>query len=1064
VPIGERDLSQTLRDWMTAITRLGPAFWTVAENPVDWDGWNRAKAVLANPGAARPEELREFSERYFGMDPGWTSFLVDSVVHPAVFLGLPLAKGASALGIGSKPSALAVKWAEDFGTSYMPRPFQTYNSMFQRMGFHRAAEADILVNERYTKFYSDLMRRWNTVKLGYMERYGPEAWLEGKERVAAFSQGYLVPGIRPEERQLSEMIRGVYDSVYDDVATVERLGKGVRINDLVRARGEPRNLEGAVETLIDPEVMGYQLSYLTRVARDDAEVLMRDPAEIHAVLTGQRGGMRTASRQLSRMERFRAEPFDPAAASLEDWHQWQRRYFDSELGHKQFNPYRLPRSQALTQDEWANRFIVDIDRLFPAYARRAARSYALEVPLTPQEALKLTKRWDPRYVDTAKLQGLNRQFREALRAGDAAGADAARVEIQNLSRSIPFDQRSLNLQLRVEAASRWMYDPATTAPGTLGSTAKRFEAEAFHQWWELLQGKQDVAKWPVARAMAGFFHSASTLLGDGTVQQLNAIGGKVGAENFGTHLRSWLANASEIRTTAGMERSLTLAAYSNILGFRPLSAFVNLTQIPLVTGPTIGFGNMMHGILEGTPKLARAWRLAAAESRAHPELRGMGASRRIFRQKLAEVAPEIEAAGLLTDMRELEMGAELLGRGDPNAFHEWAMRLFSSSEQFNRLVTFYGARHRLEKTLFRNPQAAGLLAGEFPVRNLGPAERIALLNHEAAKVVYETQFIPTPGRRAPIHSTVLRGPALRQFSSYPIGFGNWFMDAGSRAMVDERAIPLAGTLQRALGGQKSWVPHARWLVAVNGLAQFGSDVMGVDLGEKTVGGIVPLPFADSVPFAPLPVPVVPATVVGLAAAALTGDVKKMNPVELPWVGTIPVPKVLFPAGLAVSQASRVLNQLRVNGVPGDHLLVDEYGRGLEEVDTSGAWLRALGFTTEHSRRDRLKLRQLYVVQAKLREFRRRLGLAIIHGNASEIRRVQAEYQRDPQLGSGPPLTVSRDDIERLRGNMRQERLSRSADRMKREAGILGFDRDPWGLDAELQQGRMIQPAAYSASP
>jgi hypothetical protein len=282
-------------------------------------------------------------------------------------------------------------------------------------------------------------------------------------------------------------------------------------------------------------------------------------------------------------------------------------------------------------------------------------------------------------------------------------------------------------------------------------------------------------------------------------------------------------------------------------------------------------------------------------------------------------------------------------------------------------------------------------------------------------VVHESQFIPSAGRTTRIQSRL--SPLTRQFSSYPLGFANWMVDAAFRSGLDQQAAPIATMLGSTRGKSRNWLPYARWLVAANMINRGSGNLLNLDLGEKAVSGIVNLPFSDQ-PFAPLPLPPVPGLLASLPQAIFNRDIDKINPIELPYVGKLPVPKILVPGGLAVSHAFKMVNQTR------DGFLLDRNERAIDKLSQYEKWLEILGFTRYDSSRDRRKLRQLLNSQDRLKDYRRQMALATIHGETDKISHIQHEYSKE--FTDAGPLVVSRSDVLRVSDQQRTDRLRRTA--------------------------------------
>jgi len=1074
---GERTTSQVLHDLLTSVTRTDQAILTALENP-NIAGLERAWRALVNPDEARPEDLRQLAERLFGVDGGIFGFLLDMGLSPTMWFGLPLAKYADRLGFGAgKPTQLTRMWARDFGDGYIPGLFRNYIGIAEDIGQPHWGRLAVVQWQRQSKFEMEALDRINRIIEPWIAQRGKEAWerrMADMMEVGLYRENARAWRDPDVIHMMDDIQRELWDWAWDRLSIIESLSK-VSEKDLVGAKKQQRVLD-FLQAKLDLNPMGWIGKYLPRMIDPEKEMLdvTLDSLNLENLHKTPLGRLAAHVTDIQSFKNVKGAAL--GEDTLESAMALRQLLTENDTVRRIAAAYRNPRMQEVVDPELAERvYQMDWMKVVRGYIRQASRSFALQVPLEAEEA-----RWvhmaEEGWVDVRRelFEGLNPILRHAIASGDELLEQEARGKIAEVWGRIPYHQRSIDLQMTLDAAEHFGTDVFKRGDIRGMSTPLAAQARAVGEMMKWMRGQHDPKEFWVSQGMANLYVWISRHLTDERVKKLDQAGRAMGVNRpLGTMLRDELLNGESLHSMAQRERTLTHWSYLAGLGLRPFAALINLTQIPVTTMTTIGPGNTLRGAWEAGRAVRDAMSRAIAKRRAT----GRGSISRMAREGLLEIVPELREFGLVEDIRHLEAGIERRLASSAEDLPDFLMGAFTWAETLNRLTTFFGARGMWRRILRENPAAFGLdireLTGISNVERAMADQRVVdFINRESVRVVGETQFLPIPGRRTPFQTRFLRGPAMMQFSSYPFQFLNWMMDAGVKGAIDHRAGLVARALYEAEkrgekipasviqhGGVRNWLPYARYLVAMTGLTNIGRDVFGWDMAERVASGSAPLPISDDSPFYPFPTPPIPGAVYGIVKSVLTGRVEDMQPLEVPG-GKVPVPRMFVPGGVAVSHASRVLNQVYINGFTGDELMADEEGTGQAYMSFIQKLLRAMGAMPEVNRREQRKIRQMFVVRRKQAEYRRRLGTAVLTGNAGEIERVKAEYQSDPQFADAPPLKVDTDDLKRIYRRMRTSEYNRQVSTLKSAADALGFTADPHGLlepgeEAAIKEFQMI---------
>ena len=1006
----DRNYVDAIRDVMTSPARVDAAFWDAIGALY---GRNSVKAVwntLFNPVAADPQDLQTFSERFLHLNNGFAKFVVDTATHPATLWGAAFSAGSGALRLMHEPGPISKTFIQMFD-GLMPYGIQPYAKLLDKFGFKISRGADIVMGERLNRF----LREYTPVYEDIAASFGKgDAWSKAKPRIALFLDGRSVAGITQQEVGAANRIRNeILDPIWDRIGTVQRESGGQFVGD--------------------PKPIGYITSYFMHM-QDRHGWMAMNPGNI---VRGMEAN--PIYRQLVGANQIKPLPFSTdSSISLAEHYDQLLDWMQQPAAARVFNASLLKRTaDALPDPLFAQMNILDLDRVIPAYMKKAARTWALQTPIDTNEARVLHGIIQNAPVDVEQIPKIHSAIRVAYRqaelTGDYSEVERLRKQVEAVYDQVkanPF-QHSLAVQVTNEARSVIPgFDPTATA-GRRGHFSgipdlqMKARARIFHEWYSNLIGKQDLERFKLAQMYSSMMAHIEPMLTPNVLSEIDAMGAKVGKPDLGQAIGRHVVEHQDTYTAAGIERKLVSYVTSNLLGLRPAALLVQLTQTPAMTVPDIGLGNTIKGMQEGLPKLYNAYRYAVGFYRQGKAANQVVTWRQALRAGFQKFLPEFEASGIPRDLSTFEhsFGEAFQPNGnfDLDKVTNAAMLPMSMGEHINRVINFYGARAGLKKALQINPMAFGYDAAKVTAEQL---ERDLTLH--AASSVYDNQFVPSASRITPWQNKL--GPVMRMFTTYPIGFANRLTDMAVKGAIDRRAEQVSATLGQAFGTGRSWLPYARYLAVMGGMVNFGRDVLGMNLGERVLEGVVNLPLGADQPFAPLPVPPIPGALIAAANATLTGHYEKGGFTQLPVVGEVPIPKAFFPFGVLVSQAARLINQTK------DGMLLDREGRGLSNFDAKAGIAAMLSMKTTESVRDDEKAKRLLYTQAKVSGYRRRLAVALAAGDMATAGRVRGEYQSE--YPDAQPLGVQRADILRVIEQQRTDRLSRLAKTVG--AGIRGI--------------------------
>jgi hypothetical protein len=366
-------------------------------------------------------------------------------------------------------------------------------------------------------------------------------------------------------------------------------------------------------------------------------------------------------------------------------------------------------------------------------------------------------------------------------------------------------------------------------------------------------------------------------------------------------------------------------------------------------------------------------------------------------------------------------------------FAKFILQPFTHAELSNQAVTFFGSRHAMRRAMKTGEMDIPVGVGGKPLTGKAMDD---WLDFEAGNVVNATQFRPGPGSRS-IFQTKLPSP-LRMFTSFPTRAASFMMDSTVRGALTTQQMQNAGMLEKIFGG-RNWGTISRIALIGRIVEKGASEALGLDL-SNALGVTSPFTIApQGQPFAPVMLPPVAGTVTGLVSAAVNRDVKRMQPMHLPGVGEIPIPKSIVPGGVGMARMIRALNQWE----PDLGGFVDEDRRLMYKGNSTDLILGMLGIPTTKQRRVREWVERSQDVRQRVTKFRRKYAVARMNYDTEEMNKLQGQWKEAfPDWG---PLNIADRDLERYKANARIPMISRMVQSMGQSGRYLQremFEVDP----------------------
>jgi hypothetical protein len=491
--------------------------------------------------------------------------------------------------------------------------------------------------------------------------------------------------------------------------------------------------------------------------------------------------------------------------------------------------------------------------------------------------------------------------------------------------------------------------------------------------------------------------------------------GSLSAEGIGANISHWFHLSTLGANVSPASKNLlqTLLTTANVVG--PQGMYRGMKGVPGGPGALAKMQNYIKMIVADGKSTKEAFKIAFPEY-----VDDMGEASQIVESLLAgDVAKEGFARKMMTGSTWEKVKTAML-------------MPFSTSEGFNRIVTYYAGRNQ---HLYQN---AHKLAGA------APAVRDSIMR-EAGRVgqtlTMTTQF--TGGPLGIPKALINTWAPWRQFMHFPTRFAS-FLHGSVRMGADPSKMDW-GTIGRTLAGSTAVYLGAR-------------DLAGVDLSAGLMTGALPVPTYEGAPFYPFPLVPPLASVAGEAAKALlTGEAKNLEAAA----------SLMIPAGVSLRKAYRSLSPRFAdyeNKTPEGRIPI--YNDKHSLIGTMSPWqltLRGLGLKPAGLAAEQGAAQWMMAQREKIRTFRRDYLQALLENDNRKASEVQREFGKAyPELG---PLQVKKSDIKAVENRRNISRLHRiekglpSAYRplfgqVLGEAGLSSITQDidmgPTGLENYLQ--------------
>lgn len=938
--------------------------------------------VLTDPMAITPAEMRTTAQK-LGFKDRFLQALVDIGTDPVVWVGYLMSKRFPTLSWlkGTIPTRFIGANNQFNGIGHFTRPVETY--------FRGTPVPRLVALQQYRE---SKVREIGAEMLRVMERPN---WSHEMPIVSMLMEGQPVAGATPELHRIANELRGRMDRIWKLVSQTKRIRGGFGGDQITVARAEdwPPNMA--------PKYLRDYLPHFPLLG--DSSTIELAPTEAL-----KRMGMGKTAQVLSAAQQNPAEiwEIDQARRLSSSFSRYQM--FLNKTQGNVWNPNlfrRMRMNTPLQSLQGQELFVTDLNVILQKYVHSAAKTYALNTPLTPHErALTTVIRDDgTRDIPTSDpiiVQIINRGLQTT----------GARLERRPVLGTNAVD----------EVLVRGTENPhALTALQTLVKACRGDVDEG--QIW-----------------MGNLFASVGA--------KFDSLAGSVGYKKR-LQVDAALKTLQRTKQQAAVENGLVSYFYSTTLGMNPWSAIQNTLQPLITSGPALGIGAALRGMRDVGMRATAYSRAFNVELRALKGVRpGAGnwthraneAAQRAFNT----VFPELADAGLKLDPRLFEVRPESIQAFGSRArrafatyddYAKFMLQPFTHAELINQASTFYGTKHKLRDAMRTGEYEIPLdIAG----KPLAGAALEDWLNFEATGVVNATQFRPGPGGRT-IFQSKLPAP-LRMFQTFPIRAMSFMTESTVRGAMTQKQLESAGLFARVFGG-RNWGTLAR--VALYGrIAQHGAaDILDVDLSGAT-GITSPFTFTPQGEWlSPLPIPPLAGTVIGMASAAANRDISKLKPLVLPGVGEIPWPKALFPGGTAITRAARAVRQFRpeLGGWVDDDERLMNTGNGTDLV------LSMFGIPLERNRRSRQYLDRIGNVRQRVNQFRRSYAKAYTTLDLDGMK--QLEQQWSETFKDWPPLSVTARDARRYSQAARMPMIQRMLHTMGQSGRFLAaeiYEADP----------------------
>lgn len=970
--------------------------------------------ALREPALISPVESKTMAER-LGLSNGFVSWVANVATDPTVWIAALLARKYPpwlwSRGISKRHIGMATEFT---GVSKLVRPVSTF------FRGHGVEEMVALGMHRQ----SHIMRLAQPLSESL-------AALTPEEKVAVirFREEGVTAGLTENAKNVSSALTRFFEDAWSMLSRVSDVQGGVsmpgrpgvitwgafreRVNGkLVERPRLPlsfRNLIPHIPLLQTSPEGTLTLSgaeALTRMARRGGK-LLRQALEADGLPLRQGtvaledGTRRTVVTQLGP---WRLTPGDVIESSLAEWQAAMRgetgKFF---FGHLENRSRDIP----LFSHQGQHSFVLDLDQIFSEYVRGASRTYAWNAPLSQTE----------RALGSHMIENPNPVVRVGKLFADS---------------HIPKQLTEEPLIVQIMKAGL----------ESMGVEATPFVVKGTELWHAPVRGLRfNMADSPLRvqslehllRSIKGDLREEEVLFGNAFSSIASHADRFLKRTNPG--LAGRLATHIEyMKSRAGnrmINNTIATWSYYSTLGLNFGSAFGNSLQTPLTTLPAVGLGNTLGGISDFAGKLPAYASAVARQFREAPSIRSLPEyGRRAWRETfpdLAEFRIEIDPRVFDIDERHLSDIHTKAGRAFKNTdrYLGWVMTPFRAVEIANRAIAFYAGRRAGYQVAKINPHF-------IPRELLGPNGELTsavdeYMSLHAARTVNATQFLPGGGTRTIAQDMV--APWLRTLTSFPIRFLSHMGESTVKGSMIEKERMIGNGLS-SMFGDRNWGPLSRMYLYGQILKSGFRDILDIDVNRWV--GFGPLEQTESL-IGPIPLPPAAGLAVNTAKAIANREWDRTQPVRVPGLGELPIPKLLVPGGIAMTRLARAIDQFE----PDLGGFVDEDGRLMRRSDSIDQIFAMLGIPSHKGRRERIQMAQLKVRGAKIREYRRRFAMSMVNGDLQQAAKIRAEYgEVFPNM---PSLDIDEDDLRTYYEESRTPRLARMMQTLGAQRPVLEME-------------------------
>lgn len=944
--------------------------------------------MLTDPDTVSFEDQRTAAER-MGIKGGFLQAITNIVYDPTIWIAMMLSRHfpTSQYLRGAVPSRLVGTASEFSGLSSVGRTVEGFfrgTNIPKLLALKMKREAEVV--QVGNRIFDKLITRPN--------------WKAEMPIVSNIMEGQRPVGATQELYNLANEVRGGMDEMWRFLARTQKVSGGFETSTKGISFATARPFSAG-------EAPRYLRDYLPHIPLTGSESTFT-VSGVEALKRMGQGRMAQAMQVVGENPAAVWTPTqaDRLSSEFGRWHGFMERVGAQVFNKRLFRRHRM--GVRLQSAEGEGLFITDLNLILQKYIHSVARTYSLNAPLTEAE------------------RGMLRTF---------VSTEAGMKTLQPTSQ--PIIVQMINEGLAASGAN-----PATMVRRPVVGTKV---IEEFVDANRVNRPSLGALRTLIKEAK-GQADESEALFGN----LFNAVRQRVANTIPGLKEKNQIEDAvSAVQQDARgrrATRAITSYFYASTLGLNTASSVKNLMQPFLTTAPAIGIGPTLQGyrvLKSRLPTYAKSFIHEHRALRLNRDIKPLQRINLAQERAFHKTFPELASSGIKADPRAFEFSqAEALEEAisgktlfkTTDEYFKALLQPFTQTELSNQVVTFYGG-----KAALRNMMSRGELAiPRTPTGRFLAGEEIeGYLNLEASSLVSATQFRPGPGSRT-VLQTLVPAP-FRMFTSFPVRLGNYLADSTVRGALTASQIRNGTILDKVTGGRNLGT-LSRVYALGKGLNEGLRSALGVDMSDALgISG----PFTGIVEsgriFSPLTFSPAPSALVGMASFTSSRDLRDLNPLVLPGVGEIPVPKTLVPAGVQFSRMSKVLRAFR----PDLGGFVDEDERLMYQGDTKDATLALLGIPLEKERRMREAMDRMQSNRMRVKQLRRRYTVAMNNYDTNEMTKLGGMFQKEfPGAGT---IGVDMIDLQRYQQSARMTAVQRLLKSMGKNMSYLEaplYEHDP----------------------